>query len=150
MTEMQAVIGRLQLGRIPAWHAARSCNAEKIRAAARKLPSLRIPEIPGYAEHAWYKCYLFVRPEKLKTGWSRDRIAQEISKHGVPCYSGTCSEVYMEKAFENTDFRPEKRLAVAKELGETSIMFLVHPTLTQAEISKTCEILDRVMTLATV
>ena len=73
------------------------------------------------------------------------RIIEEINKFGVPCYSGSCSEVYLEKAFDNTEFRPDKRLLVAKELGETSIMFLVHPTLTDEEIMKTCDVLRKVM-----
>jgi dTDP-4-amino-4,6-dideoxygalactose transaminase len=67
---------------------------------------------------------------------------------GVPCFSGSCSEVYLEKAFDNTDFRPKERLPVAKELGETSLMFLVHPTLTQDEINLTCNVLKQVMHLA--
>jgi len=64
---------------------------------------------------------------------------------GVPCYSGSCSEVYLEKAFDNTEWRPGERLCVAKELGETSLMFLVHPTLTQLEIEKTCTAISDVM-----
>ena len=148
MTEMQAAIGRLQLGRMPAWHAARTRYAEAIRATARTLPGLRVPEIPDYVEHAWYKCYLFVRPDKLDSGWNRDRIVEEINLRGVPCYTGSCSEVYLEKAFENERFRPKQRLAIAKELGETSIMLLVHPTLTWNEIKKTCAVLGDVMTLA--
>lgn len=66
----------------------------------------------------------------------------------MPCFSGSCSEVYLEKAFDNTGFRPAQRLPVAKELGETSLMFLVHPTLLQAEVDKTCLVLREVMALA--
>jgi dTDP-4-amino-4,6-dideoxygalactose transaminase len=148
MTEMQAAIGRLQLGRMPAWHAARTRYAEAVRSTARTLPGLRVPEIPDYIEHAWYKCYLFVYPDKLDSGWNRDRIVEEINLRGVPCYTGSCSEVYLEKAFENERFRPKQRFAIAKELGETSIMLLVHPTLTWNEIKKTCDVLGDVMTLA--
>ena len=68
-----------------------------------------------------------------------------LSQPGVPCFQGCCSEVYLEKAFNNTGFRPEKRLANAVELGETSLMFLVHPTLTSLEMTKTCSILDKVL-----
>ena len=69
-------------------------------------------------------------------------------KRGVPCFSGSCSEVYLEKAFDNTSYRPKERLPVAKELGETSLMFLVHPTLTEEEIKLTCSVLSEVMHLA--
>jgi dTDP-4-amino-4,6-dideoxygalactose transaminase len=97
---------------------------------------------------AHYKCYVYVQPERLAPGWSRDRIIETINAEGVPCYQGSCSEVYLEKAFDGTGWRPEVRLPVAKELGETSVMFLVHPTLTQAEVDKTCEAVRRVMRMA--
>ena len=109
---------------------------------------LRVPRPPKNIEHAWYKCYLFVRREGLGSGWNRDRIMFEINQLGVPCFSGTCPEVYLEKAFENTGWRPEERLPVAKELGETSLMFLVHPTLTSDEIRKTIDVIRQVMKLA--
>ena len=99
-------------------------------------------------EHAHYKCYVYVQPERLAPGWSRDRIIQAVNAEGVPCYQGSCSEVYLEKAFDGTGWRPEVRLPVARELGETSVMFLVHPTLTQAEVDKTCEAVRRVMRAA--
>ena len=145
MTEMQAAIGRIQLQRMPQWHAARTYNANKILDMARTLSGLRVPEVPTDVQHAWYKCYVFVEVEKLKSDWDRDRIMNAIVAEEVPCFSGSCSEVYLEKAFDDTGWRPEKRLPIAKELGETSLMFLVHPTLTEAEIQKTCDVLTAVM-----
>ena len=117
-------------------------------AAAKTCPALRVPDVPDNFEHAWYKAYVFVRPELLSEGWSRNRIIGEINALGVPCYEGTCSEVYLEKAFDNTGWRPATRLPIAKALGETSLMFLVHPTLTEAEISKICAVIQDVMQLA--
>lgn len=149
MMEVQAVIGRIQLQRMPSWHRARLTNAERIWAVANGLSGLRVPVLPANIVHAAYKCYVFVEPDGLAEGWSRDRILGEISARGVPCFSGSCSEVYLEKAFDGTGWRPAKRLAVARELGETSLMFLVHPTLSAAEIEKTCSVLKDVMALAT-
>ena len=149
MTEMQAAIGRIQLNRMPQWHQARQQNANSILDIAEQFTNvLRVPRPPKNIEHAWYKCYLFVRREGLGSGWNRDRIMFEINQLGVPCFSGTCPEVYLEKAFENTGWRPEERLPVAKELGETSLMFLVHPTLTSEEIRKTIDVIRQVMKLA--
>jgi dTDP-4-amino-4,6-dideoxygalactose transaminase len=140
MTEMQAAIGRIQLKRMPDWHRKRLNNANNIWNAARQCKGLRVPTMPDHIEHAAYKCYVFV-----KGGVElRDKIMMEINEKGVPCYSGSCSEVYLEKAFDNTGFRPKERLPVAKELGETSLMFLVHPTLTEEEIQKTCDVLIEV------
>ena len=148
MTEMQAAIGKIQLKKMPDWHRKRLSNANSIWSAAKQCRGLRVPTIPEYIEHAAYKCYVFIRPDDLKEGWSRNRIIQEINTLGVPCYSGSCSEVYLEKAFDGTGFRPKERLPNAKELGETSLMFLVHPTLTEGEIQQTSDAIISVMGLA--
>ncbi len=178
MTELQAALGRIQLRRLPAWTAARTANAHRILACAAQLPALRVPQLfctgcscrdvsgdtsacseevqhspkgavcSASCVHAHYKCYVFVEPDQLADGWSRDRIIAEINDRGVPCYSGSCSEVYLEKAFDNTGWRPAERLPVAKGLGETSLMFLVHPTLTEAEIDKTCSVLSEVVVMS--
>lgn len=150
MLEVQAVIGRLQLRRMADWHASRLSNAQQIWDCARQLPALRVPALPEGSLHAAYKCYVFVEPQQLKAGWDRDRILGEIAARGVPCFSGSCSEVYLEKAFDDTGWRPAERLPVARELGETSLMFMVHPTLTAAEIDMTCAVLAEVMAEATV
>jgi len=84
----------------------------------------------------------------LREGWSRERVMEEINARGVPCYSGSCSEIYREKAFEGSGFRPDGRLAVAKMLGETSLMFLVHPTLDARHIEQSCAVLRDVMRAA--
>jgi dTDP-4-amino-4,6-dideoxygalactose transaminase len=144
MTELQAAIGRVQLGKLPDWLAARRRNAQAILGAARECAAFRVPEVPAHLEHAWYKAYAFVEPERLKGGWDRDRIVAEINERGVPCSMGSCSEVYLEKAFDGTGFRPAERLPVARELGETSVMFLVHPTLTGADVVRTCEAIREV------
>lgn len=154
MTEMQAVLGRIQLTRMPDWTAKRTANAQAILDACTKweakgyLSVPRLEESPQFADstHAYYKLYVYVQPDNLPKEWSRDRIIEEINKLGVPCFSGSASEVYLEKAFDNTGLRPESRLPVAKQLGETSLMFLVHPTLTADEIKQTVQAIDSVFT----
>ncbi|KQZ78520.1 DegT/DnrJ/EryC1/StrS family aminotransferase [Pseudomonas sp. Root562] len=145
MLEVQGVLGRIQLRRMKHWQEVRLANARKIWAAAEQSIGLRVPHISEDYTHAAYKCYVFVEPHALKSDWSRDRVLNEIAARGVPCFSGSCSEVYLEKAFDNTAWRPVVRLPVARELGETSLMFMVHPTLTSLEIDKTCEVLIEVM-----
>ena len=144
MMEIQAVIGRIQLRRMAEWTQKRNSNSARIWEVAKKYPWLRVPEIPSHIVHSAYKCYVFVNPDQLPEGWTRDRIISEISAEGIPCLQGSCSEVYLEKAFEKTSFRPKKRLANAKELGETSLMFLVHPTLTEDEINRKCLAIEKV------
>ncbi len=144
MMEMQAVIGRIQLTRMAEWTKKRTENAEKILKAFDGSPffSVHTPSL-DYV-HAYYKCYVQVNLEALPDGWSRDRIMQEINSQEVPCFSGSCSEVYLEHAFDGTPWRPEKRLENAQKLGETSLMFLVHPTLSQESIEKTIRAINTV------
>jgi dTDP-4-amino-4,6-dideoxygalactose transaminase len=145
MLEMQAAIGRIQLRRMADWTAKRTANAEAIWAACRPHAVVRVPAVPTGSVHAHYKCYVYVQSDHLAPGWSRDRIVEAVNAQGVPCFQGSCSEVYLEKAFDNTGWRPAQRLPVARQLGENSLMLLVHPTLTFAEIAKTCEVVAEVL-----
>jgi dTDP-4-amino-4,6-dideoxygalactose transaminase len=148
MLEVQAVIGRIQLRRMPEWSARRRANAARLAEVCERSPVLRVPVVPGHVEHAWYRFYVFVRPERLADTWTRDRMVDEILASGVPCHHGVCSEVYREKAFDGTDFRPVAPLPVAHALGETSLGFLVHPTLTLAELDRACVVLEAVFSKA--
>jgi len=134
MTEMQAAIGRIQLKRLPQWVEQRNRNAVVLRQALEGLRVLRIPQVATGDVHAFYRFYAFVEPQSLSTGWSRDRILGEIESMGVPCGVGSCPEIYLEKAFVDRGWGPGQRLPVAQELGATSLMFLVHPTLTVDEM----------------
>jgi dTDP-4-amino-4,6-dideoxygalactose transaminase len=144
MTEIQSAIGRLQLGKLPNWVDMRREHANRLTECISKLSGLRVTRPPEYIGHAYYKYYAFVRPDALRGGWSRDRILEEITTRGIPCFSGSCSEIYLEKAFP-VEWRPESRLPVARELGETSLMFQVHPTLKEKDILRTCDVLNQVM-----
>jgi dTDP-4-amino-4,6-dideoxygalactose transaminase len=145
MTEMQAAIGRIQLTRMKSWTESRQCYAKQLDEVASQFALIRLVNVPSYSEHAEYKHYMFIKPQLLAEGWTRDRIVNEIVEAGVPCFQGSCSEVYLEKAFDDTGFRPKQRLVNAKELGETSLMFLVHPTLTSAEVDKSCVVLTKIL-----
>ncbi|MGL6334111.1 DegT/DnrJ/EryC1/StrS family aminotransferase [Aeromonas jandaei] len=148
MMEMQAVIGRIQLKRMEEWTAKRIANAAQLDAVATNYPLLRLVDVPADFIHAEYKHYFFVNEDYLAEGWSRDRIIDEVVARGVPCYQGSCSEVYLEKAFDNTPWRPQQRLPQAKLLGETSLMMLVHPTLSTYEMLRSCQVLAEVLALA--
>lgn len=148
MLEMQAAIGLKQLEKMPEWTAKRQTFSESIWTTAKQFKALRVPILPTYIEHGAYKCYVFVEPSQLKQGWNRDKIIDVINQHQVPCFSGSCSEVYLEKAFDNSAYRPKLPLLNAVELGQTSLMFLVHPTLQPHEIDKCCTVLAQVMSEA--
>ena len=148
MTEMQAAIGRLQLVKLDDWVAKRRANAARLREALQDCAGLRIPQPGSAAHHAYYRFYAFVEPASLKAAWTRARVISEIAAQGVPCFEGSCSEVYLEHAFEGSASRPTKRLPVARELGETSLTFLVHPTLTVEHMARVGEVVRSVLAAA--
>lgn len=130
MTEMQAVIGRIQLKKMDKWNKIRQRNANAIIDSLNKFPGLvEVPSFPNYTNQAFYRVYCYIKPSHLSKGWTRDKIIDEINSKGVPCFSGACPEIYREKAFVNSSFKLEGRLPNAKLLGENSLAFLCHPTL---------------------
>jgi len=145
MMEMQAVIGRIQLKKMPEWTAVRNTNMARIQAAFENSPYFTVAKPSVDYVHAAYKCYVQVNIDTLPEDWSRDRIMAEINALGVPCFSGSCSEVYLEKAFDGTPWRPAQRLRNAQQLGESSLMFVVHPTLSEQSLQKTVDAIQQVI-----
>ncbi|MCC2638929.1 MAG: aminotransferase [Moraxellaceae bacterium] len=149
ITEMQAAIGLCQLGKLDRWVGRRRENLQALFAGFEGLDALRIPVVPDDVFHAAYRAYAFVRPEALKPDWSRDRIMQAINAAGLPCMSGSCSEVYREKAFDGTGLRPAEPLPVAQELGATSLAFLVHHTLSSDDLREVGRVTRDIVLAAT-
>lgn len=151
MTSIQAVLGLRQLSRLEAWNKQRTRNAEVLISALHDSKGLRTPLPPPNLKHAWYRFYTFIRPELLKHGWNRDRVMAEINARGTQCFSGSCSEIYLEKAFRNGDVsNPFIMLPNAKALGETSLAFLVDPTLDETKMKKSAAVVQEVMSLAVI
>lgn len=145
MMEMQAVIGRLQLKQMSEWTSKRNTNMARIQGVFENNPYFTVAKPSADYVHAAYKCYVQVNVDALPEGWSRDRIMAEMSSQAVPCFSGSCSEVYLEKAFDGSAWRPKQSLPNAKQLGESSLMFLVHPTLSDASMQKTVDVITQVI-----
>ena len=133
MTEMQAAIGRVQLKKLDAWVEKRRRLASILTEGFKQFEALRVTCPPEQVRHSYYKYYVFVKPDRLRKGWSRDRVLMALLEKGIPCGTGVCPEIYLEKAFDLCEWRTgregRRRLEVARQLGETSLMFLVHPTL---------------------
>jgi dTDP-4-amino-4,6-dideoxygalactose transaminase len=136
MTEFQAAIGRLQLAKLDDWTQVRRKHAAALSGVFREIPAVRVPQASSAIGHACYKYYVYVENDSLQADWTRDRLVEELNSVGVPCFTGSCSEIYLEKAFESVPSRPKERLPVAQELGETSLMLLVHPTITDEWMSQ--------------
>lgn len=149
LTEMQSAIGRIQLRRMQNWTNIRTANAQALIDTLGEYQCIRMPITASDNQNAFYKLYAYIDTSKLAEGWTRDRIVSEINQKGIPCMQGSCSEIYLEKAFDGTGWRPDQRLPVARELGETSVMFLVHPTLSSGNIKDCVTAIRDVLNVAT-
>lgn len=150
MTEMQAVLGCMALGKLDEWLRLRQRNARILTEALRDIPVFRITEPPPYLEHAYYKYYGFLRPECLAAGWNRPRILQCLEEQGIPGLTGTCGEIYLEKAFTDSGLGLSERLPNAQLLDETGLMFLVHPTLSVEDMHIMADRIRQVFYLASI
>jgi len=148
LTEMQAAIGRIQLKKLPQWLIKRRNNAQSLILNLKGIPCIRIYEPPEYIEHAYYRCYAYIDNEQLQSGWSRDKIINEINKKNVTCFDGSCSEIYMEKVFVDANLSPSERLPIGRRLAEESICFLVHPTLNKNNIKVVSDIIQSILIVA--
>lgn len=149
MTEMQAGIGLLQLGKLDGWLEVRNRNAQMLNRHLERLPAVRMTPPPPSTFHAYYKYYAFIRPDRLGDGWTRGRILAEIIAAGVPAGTGTCPEIYREKAFIGTPSARSAPLPVSRMLGETSMMLPCDPTFEEAEIERMGRIVASVISRAT-
>jgi dTDP-4-amino-4,6-dideoxygalactose transaminase len=145
MTEMQAAIGRLQLRKLRTWNERRTANAHRIIESLQKHRVVRVPLPSSVIRHAFYRLFAFVEQEELGADWSRDRIIRELNDVGIPCFSGTCPELYREKAFAQYDSQPNTHSENARTLGRDSLAFLVHPTLSASDLDRVCCEIDRVL-----
>jgi dTDP-4-amino-4,6-dideoxygalactose transaminase len=145
MTEIQSAIGRLQLKKLDSWIDKRTSLSNIFNDAFKHLDGLRIALPPSHIKHAYYKYYVFTEPEKLKPEKDRDFVMNSLNDLGIACYSGSCSEIYKEKAFDRMFSDNKPSLKVAKELGETSLMFLVHPTIHEDDIYKICDKTEKII-----
>jgi dTDP-4-amino-4,6-dideoxygalactose transaminase len=150
MTEIQAAIGRIQLTKLGEWVKVRQRNAAILNEKLRQLSAVHLPLPPPHINHAYYKYYIFIRQEKLKSGWNRDKIMSALLEKQVPCFVGSCSEIYNERAFTHSKLQANLPLPTAKKLGENSLMFLVHPTLTEEKMIVMGELIEQVINEASI
>ena len=111
MTEMQAAIGRSQLRN--------SLSMGRTQASQRHRADNMLSPLPRVAAHrtagpclSFLLQVLRVRP----TGAAESRVESRsalvaVEAEGIPGLSGSCSEVYLEKAFDQTNLAPKSATA---------------------------------------
>lgn len=149
MTEIQAALGRVALRKLPKWLEKRRTFANLYNQSFKDTPALRLTIAGSEINHAYYKYYCFIRPELIKPDWDIIRIIENINAHGVPVMSGSCWNISEEVAFKQAGWNvPADKLPNAHSLKDTSLLLLLHPTLTEEDIVKAAEIVKNVISEA--
>lgn len=148
MTEMQAAIGRSMLKKLPQMVNKRRKLASMLDKGLNGINGLRtaIPKYPYY--HSYYRYYAYTIPSELKKGWDRSRIFGQLIKAGIQCSVGVCPEIYLERPFKK--LLGTISLPNAKEIGENSLMFNIHPLMDAADIKLIINTIKRTMKKAAI
>lgn len=150
MTEMQAAIGRVQLTKLSKWNAQREGNALALADVLNRFAFVRVPMSTSVCERAFYRLYAIIDTDGMRNAWSLQRLLQEFADRKIPVGTGSCAEIYREKAMQDRGFEPVNRLPVAASLEGRSLAFVVHPTLTDADMERYCAVIEEVMRAASV
>ena len=128
LTGPQAAIGLAQLRKLDEWRSARTRNAQIWSKALRKVTGLRVPMPDGNSlRHAFYKLYCYIEGgNDEEAARLRSDIIARSAAAGLKVFSGSCSEIYLEKAFADL---PSNDCPISRSLGARSLMVEVHPTL---------------------
>ncbi len=149
MTEMQSAIGRVALRSLQRSVAIRRRHAAILDSGFGQNAAMGVPMPTAEFDHSYYKYYAYLQPDAILPKWPRDQIVRALQAEGIPCGSGICSEIYLEKTFETLGLQPADRLPVARQLAETSLMFMVHPTLCDADMQDVCAATTKVLAAVT-
>lgn len=142
MTEFQAAIGLKQLAKLNNWVKQREKNANVLIQTLMQFNYLDVVKLTDEQEsqHAYYRLYA-----KLKTGTFledltgeklRNKLINKFVDTGVPCFSGSCAEIYRERLFANMNGALTERLPNASDWADCAFCFLVHHTITTEEINQ--------------
>jgi dTDP-4-amino-4,6-dideoxygalactose transaminase len=140
MTGLQAAVGLVQLSKLDEWLSLRERNAN-VLARTLKVPGLRVPKPAAGMRHAYYRFYAYVDAGP-KSEVMRDEIIARAGAQKLRVFSGSCSEIYLEKAFSDI---PQPDLPVARELGKTSLMLETNPTLNPDLLEQRAKALARII-----
>ncbi|MEA3064535.1 MAG: hypothetical protein QOJ27_981, partial [Sphingomonadales bacterium] len=135
-----AAIGLAQLAKLDRWVETRRRNAAIWTGTLAAVRGLDVPAPGNGIRHAFYKHYFYVE-EGPDAETLRDAILARAGEHQLRVFSGSCSEVYLERAFDALE-RPD--LPVARSLGRRSLMVEVHPTLRPDLLARRAEALARI------
>jgi dTDP-4-amino-4,6-dideoxygalactose transaminase len=139
MTDIQAAMGRAQLGHLTAWQRRRAEIAARYDKQLADLPGIRLPHRPDPVggTHAWHLYPVRLQPS---VGLSRDELGARLAERGV----GT--SVHFIPVHQLTYFRqvaliPPGGMTGADALFEQLLSLPIYPRLTDVQVDAVCDAL---------
>ncbi|MEE6289218.1 DegT/DnrJ/EryC1/StrS family aminotransferase [Georgenia sp. MJ173] len=126
MTDIHAAIGRVQLGKLPGWTAARQANAAFLDANLRGVVT---PAVAPGAVHVYHQYTIRVEATE------RDRIVTALrEEHQVGC--GVYYPIPNHRLASLARFAPGLELAQTEKAAAEVISLPVHPSLSQGDLER--------------
>jgi dTDP-4-amino-4,6-dideoxygalactose transaminase len=136
MTEIQAAIGLVQLGKLEQFNVARRAHAEYLTA---RLKGVIAPsETPG-CKHVYHQ-YTIRVPEAgtpSRLGGGRDVLANHLRERGIGTMIYYPVPVHKQVVYQRLGY--QDRLPLAEQASREVLSLPVHPALTQEELDKIVE-----------
>lgn len=147
ITEVQAAIGLKQLSKLNAWISRRNVIAQKLVAALSQASFIKFPSVShSDVTHAYYRVYGLIDLKSQSDAENhslRNEFVASLSEMGLPCFSGSCSEIYLEKAFES--YYDGQRMPNAKYYAERAFCLLAHPTITDDQVNQAVKLIKTLL-----
>lgn len=136
MTEIQAMLGLIQLKKLDITIKKRNLNADIFNSNFKNLNQIFLLDKDKNITKSYYRYYLFVKKKQ-----NQKILINNLRSKGIECLAGSCPEIYLEKFFKsNFSF---KRLANAKFIGERSISLKIDQTMSIKIIKEHAKIIKR-------
>ena len=135
MTEMQAAIGCVQLGKLPDWLERRRRNAATLTALLGSDDRIIVPEVPEGVEHACYRFYAVLDASLPERGIANSDVIALLVAQGIPAGSGSCPDMSLESAFAAPP-RRDGDLPAARDMGRRTIALPVDHLLGDADMAR--------------
>lgn len=135
MTDLQAAVGLVQLGRLPAMVARRRELAAAYAEAVAELPGLRLVEDPAWGTTNFQSCWLEVLPEHPL---DREELMVHLAAAGISARRGIMAS-HRQAAHRHRGHVP---LPVTERLTDQTLILPLFHQMTASEHARVCEALE--------
>ena len=135
LTEMQSAIGLLQISKLDVNIIKRNNICNFIINSFKDFNFIKFQKVPDKYLHSYYKLYFYIDFKLFKKNIKGNDLLYEFQNKKLKINSGSCPEIYLEKAFINYKNR-KNRFNNAKLLGLNSFAISIHHKMIKKDLIK--------------